>query len=143
MKNIYLCLILASILSASPVFAEKAVDLQDFEQVKQMMLPVMTKSIAPLEQTRDCVVDSTNSNQLNACVDIMAAFQSELAQNHGGVKEAPKMPPLEWSRAVAEQIRSDLDKSLRGTKASIECLRSSSSHEAMDKCMRDAGVGTN
>lgn len=143
MKKIYLCPILISMLFGSPVFAEKSVDLQDFEQVKQMLLPVMTKSIAPLKETRECVVASTNSDQLNACVDIMASFQREMAQAPGGVQEAPKMPRLEWSRAITEQIRSDLDKSLRDTQARIECLRSSGSHQAMDECIHKAGAGSN
>lgn len=130
--------ILIVLFLVSPVFAGKSVDLQDFEQFKQMLLPVMTKSVDPMQKTRKCVVNSTNSEQLNACVAIMASYQHEMMQGSVAGRSLPasKMPRLEWSRAITEQIRSDLDRSLRETSASINCMQSSVSHEAMAECMQ-------
>ncbi len=138
MKICFYTLGLLAIFWGSNLAAGPAVDLQDFEQVKKMMLPVLTKSIEPLKQTRACVVESANSEQLNTCVEIMAKFQRGLIP--GGTEVAPKMPRLEWSRALAEQIRSELDRSMLDTSANINCLQSSASQKAMEECMRKAGV---
>ncbi len=138
MKISFYTLSLLAIFWGCNLAAGPAVDLQDFEQVKKMMLPVLTKSIEPLKQTRTCVVESTNSEQLNACVEIMAKFQRGLIP--GGADVAPKMPRLEWSRALAEQIRGDLDRSMLETSANINCLQSSASQRDMEECMRKAGV---
>ncbi len=129
---------LLALLWGANLAAGQAVDLQDFKQVKKMRLPVLTKSLEPLKRTRACVVKSANSEQLNACVEIMAKFQQGLTP--GGSAAAPKMPRLEWSRALTEQIRSDLDRSMLDTSANIECLQSSASQKAMEKCMREARV---
>ncbi|MCP3670742.1 MAG: hypothetical protein GY814_09985 [Gammaproteobacteria bacterium] len=139
MKISFYTLSLLALFWGSNMAAGQAVDLQDFEQVKKMMLPVLTKSIEPLKQTRACVVKSTNSEQLNACVEIMAEFQRGLIP--GGGNAAPKMPRLEWSEVLTEQIRSDLDRSMLETSANIKCLQSSASQKAMDECARKAGVG--
>jgi len=133
--------LLLVLLFGSIAKADQAVDLQDFNQFKQMMLPVLTKSIEPLKQTRKCVVQSANSDQLNTCVRIMAEFQrSHSSGSAAGSYASPQMPRMKWSRALAEQIRSDLDRSLHETSASIKCMQSSDNHQAMSECMQKAGV---
>jgi len=138
MKISFYTITLLSLLLGSNLIADQVVDLQDFAQVKKMMLPVLTKSLEPLRQTSACVVKSKNSEQLNACVEIMAKFQQDLTP--GGSAVAPKMPRLEWSHALAEQIRSDLDRSVIDTSANIKCLQSSASQDELQGCMRKAGI---
>ncbi len=139
MKASFRVLTLLVLLCDSYVLAGQAVDLQDFKQYKQMMLPVLSKSIEPLKKTRACVVSSANSDQLNACIEVMAARQREMMPGPaGGGGVVPQMPKLEWSRATIEQMRSDLDRSLIENSASIKCMQSSDSHETMAECMREA-----
>ncbi len=127
------------LLFAPHAIAGQAVDLQDFNQYKQMMLPVLTKSLEPLKQTRTCVMNSTNSDQLNECVRVMAEFQhSTMSDSSGGRQAAVQLPRMEWSRFLAEQLRSDMDRSMIETNATIKCIQSSDSHDTMAECMREA-----
>jgi len=139
MKAAYSAAVILAHLFAPNAVADQAVDLQDFNQYKQMMLPVLTKSLEPLKQTRICVIKSTNSDQLNECVRVMAEFQhSTMPDSAGGKRAAVQLPRMEWSRALAEQLRSDIDRSLIKTNTTIKCIQSSDSHDTMAKCMREA-----
>jgi hypothetical protein len=138
MKTVLYLPVLTALLLGSFANADEAVDLQDFEQYRQMMLPVLTNSLEPLRKTRKCLVGSGNSDQLNTCIQIMAETQRSTMP--GGGKATPQMPRMEWSRALVEQLRGDLDRSLINTGASIKCLQSSNSHQAMGECMQKAGA---
>ncbi len=139
MKTRYYTTVLLVLLIASEVIAGQAVDLQDFSQYRQMMLPVLTKSIEPLKQTRKCVAESANSEQLNVCIKIMADSQRTASSgNHIGGQVGPQMPRMVWSKALAEQIHNDLDRSLTEAEISIKCLQSSDSRQAMAECKKSA-----
>ena len=121
---------------------------QYFEQMKQMMLPMIEKSIPVMEEARRCVESSGNSDQLNKCVTMMADFQKEMmammgapAQGQKGAPPEPEVPQLEWSESLQAEIIRDLGESLKGTLTTRKCLTSSASPKAMEACMSQAGMG--
>lgn len=118
---------------------------QYFQQMKQMMLPMMEKSLPAMEETRSCVEKSGDSAQLNGCVAMAAEFQKEMMAAMGAPADAaqamPETPKLEWSESLRAEIVRDLAESIRGTTITRECLVSSQDSGAMEACMTRAGMG--
>ncbi len=148
MKRLLPVLLLAS----AGVFAQSAPPQgqparPDFGRVKQMMLPMMEKSLSPLEQTRDCLAQSQNSADLNKCAAIMLDFQqaqrAAMGMPQGGPHGKPLRPEdlnLEWSPEMKQAMLKDVERSIQGTRAMIDCLKSSNNDREMTGCVERSGL---
>ncbi|HEB97283.1 MAG TPA: hypothetical protein ENI96_12755 [Sedimenticola thiotaurini] len=119
----------------------------DFGQVKQMMLPMLKKTLPALEQTRDCLEQSGNSEDLKRCAAIMLDFRqaarASMGIPEGGPHARPVRPEdldLEWSPEMKQAMLKDIDQSIRGTRTMVSCLESSSSDQEMTGCVEQSGL---
>ncbi|MEW8044179.1 MAG: hypothetical protein G8D28_07665 [gamma proteobacterium symbiont of Phacoides pectinatus] len=86
---------------------------EHFNRMKAHMLPMMVESIAPMEQTRDCIAASTDTEQLNACSSIMMAYQEKMMQGMrrpagAAQHKVPEPRRLEWSPEMRQQLLTDM-----------------------------------
>lgn len=116
---------------------------QMFEQIKQMMLPMMEKSLPAMQQVKGCIQQSGDTQALNKCVDIMLAFQQEMvaAMGRPGQAPQPQRPAFEWSEQLKAEMLSDIEKTIRETSVTKGCLEASARSSEMDACMAKAGMG--
>jgi hypothetical protein len=114
----------------------------EFADVKMRMLPMMTDSLGPMTQTRDCIAASQNSDQLNGCISIMADYQKKMmaSMDRGHATPPPEPPKLEWSEELKTRMLTDIDLSIKNTLSTKSCLELSTSHEQMTQCMEAAGL---
>ncbi|OQX42236.1 MAG: hypothetical protein B0D89_01685, partial [Candidatus Sedimenticola endophacoides] len=116
---------------------------EHFNRMKAHMLPMMVESIAPMEQTRDCIAASTDTEQLNACSSIMMAYQEKMMQGMRRPAGAAqhKMPEprrLDWSPEMRQRMLTDMNTAIDNTRIANDCMEKSDNQQEMSGCMQAA-----
>jgi hypothetical protein len=115
---------------------------QYFDRSKEMMLPMIEKSLPAMKETKSCLSKASDQATFTKCVEIMVNLEKEMKMGQGASMPGHQKPQTQQPKEIEfnEKTRQDMLKYLEhsiglGT-ALKKCFTSSSSPDQMQSCMQ-------